>query len=296
MNRPAWPWQALRSVLSTAALCAIATAATVASVFAPPQSAAFATSRHGFAFVNHFSGSVLSRSFGVASDMVQMSGFGLCGGMSFAAADYFAAGRPVPTEARQPAEGTALREYLHRRQMDSLGGLAAGLPQVARFTSHMRAPDLGAAGTRVFSAAHVDSVVRELQAGRLVMLGLVYVRTAGNKQDAAGPVGQPWENHQVLAYAAARPTRPGEPIRLRIYDPNFPGDDAAALLIEPGLGGSLPSIGPLTVHTPLLGVRTTRIASRPPPPSAKPGTAPTEDRKLVRSMFIMPYTPAQPPN
>jgi hypothetical protein len=293
VNRAAWPWRTARTLLTTAALCAIAAVATFASVAAPPQAAAFLPSRHGFVFVNHFSGSVLSRSFGLASDMVQMSGFGLCGGMSFAAADYFAAGRPVPSEASQPAEGTALREYLHRRQMDSLGGLAAGLPQVARFTSHMRAPDLGAAGTRVLSAAQLDSVVSQLQAGRLVMLGLVYVRTAGNKQDAAGPVGQPWENHQVLAYAAARPTQPGEPIRIRIYDPNFPGDDSAALVIEPGLAGSLPSIGPLTVHTPLLGVRMTRIAARP---AAKAGAAPTVDRKLVRSMFTMPYTPAQPPN
>jgi hypothetical protein len=293
VNRAAWPWRTARTLLTTAALCAIAAVATFASVAAPPQAAAFLPSRHGFVFVNHFSGSVLSRSFGLASDMVQMSGFGLCGGMSFAAADYFAAGRPVPTQASQPAEGTALREYLHRRQMDSLGGLATGLPQVARFTSHMRAPDLGAAGTRVLSAAQLDSVVSQLQAGRLVMLGLVYVRTAGNKQDAAGPVGQPWENHQVLAYAAARPTQPGEPIRIRIYDPNFPGDDSAALVIEPGLAGSLPSIGPLTVHTPLLGVRMTRIAARP---AAKPGTTPTVDRKLVRSMFTMPYTPAQPPN
>jgi hypothetical protein len=293
VNCAAWPWRTARTLLTTAALCAIAATATIASVAAPPQAAAFAPSRHGFAFVNHFSGSVLSRSFGLASDMVQMSGFGLCGGMSFAAADYFAAGRPVPTHTSQPAEGTTLREYLHRRQMDSLGGLATGLPQVARFTSHMRAPDLGAAGTRVFSAAQLDSVVSELQAGRLVMLGLVYVRTAGNKQDAAGPIGQPWENHQVLAYAAARPTQPGEPIRIRIYDPNFPGDDSAALLIEPGLAGSLPSIGPLTVHTPLLGVRMTRIAARP---AAQAGGTPTDDRKLVRGMFIMPYTPAQPPN
>src|SRR5437763_622127 len=77
--------------------------------------------------------------------------------------------------------------------------------------------------------AELPAILAKLQRGEVVALGLVLVRTG----DAApvGPqgaktstsTGKPWENHQVLAFGAEDNEGSTD---LKVYDPNFPGDEA----------------------------------------------------------------------
>ena len=282
-----------------------ATSAPAAPASSIPASSGFLPSKHGFAFVNNFSGSVLPKSFGVLGGLIQQSNYGLCGGMSFAAADFFLARRSVPSaiakgggvaaEPRlqpqpqaqtqpQPLAGTPLREFLHRRQLDSLGGLSAGLPQALRFAAWMSARDNGPMGTRAMTGAEMARVVRTLATGNITMLGLVYVGTSGSGSNSRGELT---DNHQVVA-TAIKPRAGGFDVML--YDPNFPADDTARLVCTPIVVGSLPSFGPCTVGIPVMGLRIDRVAG-----GTTKNVKTKANTKPVRGVFIMPYTPVQPP-
>src|SRR5437763_33144 len=74
----------------------------------------FVPGRDGFHFSNNFTNHLL---FGITT-------IGRCGGMAYAALDYYLAGLPVPTHtaidfgpSRVPADGTILADYLWWRQI-----------------------------------------------------------------------------------------------------------------------------------------------------------------------------------
>src|SRR5204863_294830 len=64
--------------------------------------------------------------------------YGLCGGMSLAAADFYLANKPVPDFTKPPAQGTPLYEYMYQRQADSMGPLGV---MALKFWGWMRLPD-----------------------------------------------------------------------------------------------------------------------------------------------------------
>ncbi|HEX7845059.1 MAG TPA: RICIN domain-containing protein, partial [Chitinophagaceae bacterium] len=68
----------------------------------------FVPQTHGFRFVNTFSG----------EDIIRWGG--LCGGMVYAALDYFNNRIPVPIQTYTPANRTALQSYLYERQQHSM--------------------------------------------------------------------------------------------------------------------------------------------------------------------------------
>ena len=182
--------------------------------------------------------------------------YGLCGGMASAALDYYLSCIPIPTPSAVPVTGTTLHKYLFDRLLDSLG--RPSFDMVLKFLSWTQRPDtdsklLSTAIKRAGPLAlilgvgpaigsyfvNVDGVqeltarkefpkiAAELNAGRMVVVGLVYV----------GPGGlNIWENHQVLAYGIEResPTV----TKIKVYDPNYPGDDGAYLRCELVAGGS----------------------------------------------------------
>lgn len=262
--------------------------------------AEFKPSRDGFAFVNHFSGRVLPAALGPLGGLINMNGFGLCGGMSFAAADCFLSNTRPPLQSSQPVTGSSLREYLHERQLDSLGGLTAGLPQISRFTGWMRAPRAGLFGTAQLSAAGLGELLAKLDAGEPAVLGLVLVRSksvsapgpvepraqtrdqSGAQDD--GPVGDPWDNHQVLACSYRR--APGGTIAVRVYDPNYPKNDRVEIILRPRIVGAVSTPGPIVISTPILGLVAERVV--PSPGKAEP------NRRAVRGVFVMPYYPKAP--
>jgi hypothetical protein len=67
---------------------------------------------HGFRFVNDFQNDVVPA--------VDVRTGGLCGGMSYAALDYYFAHMPIPQQSYRPANRTMLQSYLYNREVDSL--------------------------------------------------------------------------------------------------------------------------------------------------------------------------------
>jgi hypothetical protein len=88
----------------------------------------FAVQQHGFNFVNYFEGDILVDVPLVGRVDLGDSSYGLCGGMSYSAADtFFAHGTApdcvTPGNGNGPAEiqpGQPLRSYLYDRQIDTM--------------------------------------------------------------------------------------------------------------------------------------------------------------------------------
>ncbi|MGE3107678.1 MAG: hypothetical protein AB7G11_02020 [Phycisphaerales bacterium] len=254
----------------------------------PPDIRTFRPSSHGFKFRNAFKGSPLPVSLGAIDDAIGVPDhYGLCGGMSAAAADFFMAGRSVPADADVPGKGTDLYNYIFRRQVDSL---RPGFTQATVFARWMRLPDDGPDGTRARSWPIIASLKAEIGNGRPVMLGLVLT-----SREAKGKL---WENHQVMAYSidedpAVTPApAPGHTAassrrarwRILIYDPNFPGADDARLEVSLVYEGAVTVPAGLTgppILLPTVGLSVTRRAA---------GRRDTH----VRGVFVMPYEASLP--
>ena len=134
--------------------------------------------------------------------------YGLCGGMCFAALDYFYAGQPVPA-FKQPQDIPAdYLIYLWDRQIDSMGVVV--VPKVIEWMLH-EDKDVGSSTARY----EVPKMRRQLDQGKPVVLGLV--RGKG--------ISDPTVNHQVLAigYDFDEALRQ---IEIYLYDPNHPGSES----------------------------------------------------------------------
>jgi len=163
-------------------------------------------------------------------------GYGLCGGMVFAATDYYKAHLALARgqgPSDWPASGTPLRRYLWRRQLQSL---AKDLPRFLAwlvFLNHIpsRWPFRGGSNwLRARSLEEWQKLKPLLDAGEPVPLGLVrdtdYV----------------FDNHQVLAIGYQEVDALHTTVHL--YDPNYPDQESAIHLqfAEPGSGGELLSL------------------------------------------------------
>lgn len=233
----------------------------------------FTPSNHGFTFTNRFEGSPLPPSLrnddsplGVALRTAieprAPRRFGLCGGMSLAAADFYLAGESPAMTPIPPVDGSPMFAYLQRRQMDSFGRSSA---MVLKFWQWMNLPDQSDDGPTpaTLTRRDVPRILATLRSGRLLPIGLVYVKGAANNLAPASPTGDLWENHQVLAYGFDQfPDR----LELLIYDPNFPRDDSLRI----------------------------RIADADRATCFKRIDR-TGREKAIRGFFVMPYTPVKPP-
>lgn len=191
----------------------------------------FLPSTRGFAFANSWPqiplwelqlGSIAKLSLGDAAN-------GLCGGMSFAAADLHAAGIQ-PGAGQRPGPGTPRYDYIVRRQIQSFAGLVVPLRLYSLMGTRrpQREPVwaewLGVTGFDRHSRGWVmvrlewPRIRAELDGGRLVALTLVRVVS-----DDPFQMGR---NHQVLAYGYELD---GNDVTLDLYDPNWPLDDAVTL-------------------------------------------------------------------
>lgn len=160
----------------------------------------------GFHFINSFD-------FDVTLDLpfinpIQLKEifYGLCGGMCFAALDYFNAGLPIPTVADNDHLPPALLTYLHTRQLDSLG-----LPVVPKVIEWMLRDDLDVG--RLTARTEVPKLRTRLEKGQPCVLGLIRVHSGEN----------PTDNHQVLATGYDFDDQSGL-MTIHLYDPNHPGE------------------------------------------------------------------------
>ncbi|MBS0196765.1 MAG: hypothetical protein JSR77_08410 [Planctomycetes bacterium] len=205
----------------------------------------FVPSRHGFHFRNSFKGTSLPpalRNRGIEKQMQLPDHYGLCGGMSLAAADYFLANRDVPADTTPPKDATPLYDYIYERQVQSMGAMGI---MATKFLQWMQLPDTSVEAepsTASLTAAELPAIIKRLDAGEVVPLGLVYAKSNTSELGKSGEKERArlWENHQVLAFAATKIDE--NTIDIRLYDPNFPGDDGVIVHTVRTLREGLPSL------------------------------------------------------
>lgn len=225
----------------------------------------FKPSVHGFKFTNSFTGYPLPFTVpGLPALPPVLPSYGLCGGMSSAAADFFAAGKSIPAATAVPAQGSPLHSYIYQRQIDTFGGGVF----IKKFADWMVLPDGTPLGTRRRTADEFAQIRAVLDSHGLVVLGLVYTSFPALL----------WTNHQVLAHSYVQTS--SNTFKIGIYDPNFPGDDTIAINAQLVSVGSIITGIPPQINT-VLGLQCTQIT----PAGSKP----------VRGFFGMPYQPVTPP-
>jgi outer membrane protein OmpA-like peptidoglycan-associated protein len=200
---------------------------------APVGPCGFRPSRHGFKFANLFTlPSSITSALSTLGIPVGSGQYGLCGGMSFLAADYFSAGRPIPTTPTAPGMTSGLYLKLVERQLDSLKlkpillRLNPGVPlpsipmprpgfaaPVIKFWRWMGLRDRERGSIAEKTASEIPAINALLRRGKFSVFGLVLVDRSGALTD----------NHQILAYCMIQPG-PGQ-FEYAIYDPNYPSRD-----------------------------------------------------------------------
>ncbi len=172
---------------------------------------------------------------------------GLCGGMVFAALDYWDADREPPTTRPEP--GSPLYRFIVRRLVASWH-LPGG---VARYYRWMTRPDADLA--RRTLTRHWPRVLAGLNDGVPAPLGVVTV--AGRNPLRLGA------NHQVLAYAY---TAESSAVTLRVYDPNRGADDDVTISFPATAPGSGTAFGHnLGISLPVRGFFVTGYRPARPP-------------------------------
>jgi hypothetical protein len=223
----------------------------------------FLPSTSGFHFPNSFPRVPLRRIGipGVLSVPIGDASNGLCGGMAFAARDYFEDRRQPPADTAPPGEGP-LFEYLVDRLFDSFD-----LPRGPVRYLELMNPNLSDGETiwsrlglwphgRVWRMARAEwpKVRVDIDAGHPSPLGLVRVRSTD-------PVDLK-QNHQVLAYGY---TLDGSSLTLRVYDPNRPGRDDVSLHLELGDRDAVASPTMSPAGTPVFSFFRVAYAPKSPP-------------------------------
>jgi hypothetical protein len=197
---------------------------------------------------------------------------GLCGGMSFLAADYCTFGMQAPsTITTAPKPNDRLYGQIAARQMDTLnltGPLSASFgDQIRTFLLWMSLPDsttVGVSGTKTLTTVEVLKAKSLLRQGKFAALGLVR-----KSMYSDGPAAL-FENHQIMAYGFSEPS-PAVTV-FKIYDPNSKYD-------------------PLNPNHANLVIKTTRTNNET---SAEAFTASGTQLAPIRGFFVMPYTPKKP--
>ena len=183
----------------------------------------FLPSRHGFRFANQWPSHRAWVRLGPLRLPIGNTARGLCGGMAFAARDRFERGVAVSLLGSAPAPQDPLFAEIVERQNASFGSFFS-VP--LRFWLASAGSQAGR--DRETAMRAWPAIKREIDAGRPAMVGLV--RRAGWDPLALGL------GHQVVAYRYDEtPAR----VTLWIYDPNYPGDDDAAVWFEQEPSGAL---------------------------------------------------------
>ena len=210
------------------------------------QRTGFLPSQHGFRFANRFPDVPVFKLLGIR--VRPSASKGLCGGMIYAALDYYCAGLDIPQTGRLFAEdGTVipdtewLLDYIVRRLLSSFNVLdfrngalnyyrlmSPGYPEAqAADADSDRMPRSWA-----WTMANVEWPVikAKLDSGQPVPLGLVCSKLT--KRIVLPEIVQAYQrDHQVLAYGY---DLDGSLLTIPIYDPNYPCDDSVFLHLDIG--------------------------------------------------------------
>jgi hypothetical protein len=170
------------------------------------KSTNFSGSLNGFRFVNDFKNDFIP--------VADVHTSGLCGGMVYTALDYFNAHVPIPTQDYRPADKTALHSYIYERQTHSLADNADKWAEVMFNPNGARNAELFNWGLQMTNGGRLQELIQSIDAGISIPLGLK---------------SEKGQDHQVLAVGYFLGRYKGDPnsfadeIRIKVYDPNFPG-------------------------------------------------------------------------
>ena len=164
----------------------------------------FKAKDHGFRFINSFRLPSMDTIPILGSLKLNDLIYGLCGGMCFAALDYFHKGLQVPETKKVKEINKKLFVYLWDRQLDSLK-----LPTVIKMIDWMFREDKD---LHVRMARYeIPKIQRSLERGEPTVLLLIRVRQLGGVT----------QNHQVLATGYELDPVTKE-MKIFLYDPNYP--------------------------------------------------------------------------
>jgi hypothetical protein len=173
---------------------------------------------HGFSFQNSFPGiPFLVRKNSIMNELIHLlffrkNSYGLCGGMCFAALDYFYADKELPYIESPPEAGDFLHSYIFKRQNSTYGRFGKFISKFI-FWSLVSDIELQSKTYKEFSDIRLS-----LDKKQPVVIGLVYVHLS---QSLAI-----WSNHQVIAHSYEVDSGKST---VYLYDPNFPGREDIAL-------------------------------------------------------------------
>lgn len=184
-----------RSVLRSLVLAAVvAVAGMPEPASAASRRAPFQPTRHGFNFDNTFQNNVVGG--------IDFRTGGLCGGMVYAAMDYFNARMKIPRQSWKPANRTRLQSYIYNRQVHSLSA-----PNLARWASMGMNPGGGRRNRALFHQALTQQFAK------------IRASIDRGKPMAMGVHGVASRTHQIMAIGYRDD---GEANRsIVVYDPNF---------------------------------------------------------------------------
>lgn len=167
----------------------------------------FHPDKNGFNFGNSFKNDFIP-AFDVHTS-------GLCGGMSYAALDYFFSDIPVPIQPFAPANGTPLYNYLYDRQVASLERNADKWAELYLNPFGSRNTEFFHWGVSAKPGERIDELKSFIDRGKPAVLGMYGIEGTGD--------------HQVIAIGYDMGRYKGdlgahmEDFKIFIADPNFPG-------------------------------------------------------------------------
>jgi hypothetical protein len=235
----------------------------------------FLPSTSGFRFSNAFARvPLLHIDVGVAEIPIGDASNGLCGGMAFAARDYFEAKKAPPADRTPPSSGP-LFDFIVDRLFDSFD-LPEGVARYYELMSPVMRDDdtflgrlIGRHGRSwVMIKQEWPRIKADIDGGHPSPLGLIKIKSVRPSDLGI--------NHQVLAYGY---DLAGSDLTINVYDPNHPGDDDVTI----SLSVAHPTKATRVRYSRPLGSRATGLwcffrtdyrANRPPPaPAGKPTSA-----------------------
>jgi hypothetical protein len=166
--------------------------------------------QHGFHFPNSFVNNILIAGISFTTK-------GRCGGMVYAALDYYNTGTIAPSDTSLPADGTTLADYIWNRQKKSLEDM---LPAFVEKTISPFESDHDRFMWGVRPEGQLGVLMQRVNTNRPVPLGLISVHTGFDV------------HHQVLGIGYDLLGSREQDVRVHIYDPNYP-DRVITLIPDP---------------------------------------------------------------
>lgn len=160
----------------------------------------------GFRFINTFK---------TVTGVFDVTTSGLCGGMVYAALDYWRAGKPIPRQDYTPVNGTTLQSYLYARNMTALEAHMDKWVELHMNPLGIRDDEFFRWGLQGTNGGRLEELREKIDAGRPVPLGLKSLS------------GDPGADHVVLAYGYDMGRYKGdlgehkEDLKIFIYEPNY---------------------------------------------------------------------------